>query len=154
MLPGIEVVRNKFLSLLTIPLFRVNDSVPSHGLLNPYPGRHYWISTQSRVIESLPVEGYWVPPSLSLLNPTCLSVIETPPCQGLLNPTMQRLLNTTIRGLFNPRPVRCYWIPTQSRVIGSLHSQGLFKLNPCPWESRGLRVIEFLPVKGYWIPTH
>ena len=93
------------------------------GLLILHPVGGYWITIQSEVIESLPVKGYWVLPGWGLLNPT--------PNQGLLNPTRQ--------GLLNALSVKDYLIPTQSDVIESQPSQGLFDLHS-------------LSVKGIWIP--
>ena len=119
---------------------RVTEYAPCQGLLNTYPVRGYWISTQSRVIESLAVEShtveaYWFSPSW---NPTQIKGYWIPPA---------RLLNTL--------PVRAYLIPTQSEAIEFQPSQGLLdphiEIESVPLECRMLSVIESLPVEGYWI---
>ena len=67
------------------------------------------------------------------MSPTQLRLIETPPNKGLLNLPCQGLLNPIRERLLNTLSVKGYLIPTRSDVIESQPSQGLFKLNPCPW---------------------
>ena len=126
---------------------KIIESPATHGLLNSHPVDVYWLPPgkgllnpcPSRAIESHPVEGYWNHTKSMVIEFTKSSVTESHQSQ-ILNILL-------VKGYSNP-------IYCQPRVIKPAPSQGL--LNPYSvrtyWISTQSRVIESHPVEAYWIP--